>query len=190
MGWVARILSFVRVDRNDAKISDVQVDTGGGPNVTAEHFGPAGDDAFPLDTDFATGHTVQQTGRVAVVGYLDPKNTPKALKGEKRIYARDADTGVEVIEVWLKNDGTGTLSNSNGSLTLSPDGSTRGLNGSGSFELQANGDFLVNGVKIASDGKVTIPSSLTLAGKEIAGHGHSQANDSGGNTEQDTGPNN
>lgn len=207
MGFVARVLSFVRVVRKDANISDVKVDTGGGPNVTPEHFAPPGDDSFPLDTDYATGHNVQQTGRVAVTGYIDPKNTPKALKGDKRIYARDENTGAVVVEMWLKNTGEAIVSNSNGSVTLRPDGSTivttpgstfdakadgsiKGDNGSGSFELEAGGDFVVNGVTIAANGDVTIPNSLNLNSKEIAEHGHPQANDSGGNTEQDTGPNN
>ena len=205
MGWVARVRSFVRVTRNGAKISDVQVDTGGGPNVTPEHFAPPGDDSFPLDTDYATGHSVQQTGRVAVTGYIDPKNTPKAQKGDKRIYARDSSSGAVVVEVWLKNDGTGTLSNDNGSVTLRPDGSAiittpgstfdakadgsiKGDNGSGSFELQTSGDFVVNGVTIAANGDVTIPNSLNLNNKEIAEHDH--AITSGSSAPGPTGVNN
>ncbi len=188
MGWVAKVLSFVRVVRNKANISDVQVDTGGGPNVTPEHFAPPGDDSFPLDTDYATGHNVQQTGRVAVTGYIDPLNTPKAQKGEKRIYARDENTGAVVVEIWLKNDGTGTLFNDNGSFTLSPDGSIKGLNSNGSFELQAGGDFVVNGVTIAPNGDVTIPNSLNLNGKEIAEHDH--AINSGSSAPGPTGVNN
>lgn len=178
MGWVARVLSFARVaDRNGAKVSDVQIDTGGGPNLTVEHFASPGDDSYPLDTDYATGHAVQQTGREAVVGYVDPKNTPKALKGDKRIYARDSSTGATVVEVWLKNDGEALTSNDNGSIKLRPDGgaitttpngtfdakadgSFKGVNGNGSFELQANGDFLVNGVKIDTNGNITTPGTL------------------------------
>ena len=189
MGWVGRVLSFIRVERNTAKISDVQIDTGGGPNVTAEHFAPAGDDAFPLKTDYAVSQSVQQTGRKAVVGYVDPLNTPKALEGEKRIYGRDKDTGAVVVEVWLKNDGEAVISNDNGSVVLRPDGgiiattpestfdaaadgSITGQNSSGVFKLETGGDFVVNGVTIAANGDVTIPSSLVLAGKEIAGHVH------------------
>lgn len=189
MGWVGRVLSFVRVERNTAKISDIQIDTGGGPNVTAEHFAPPGDDAFPLETDYAVSQSVQQTGRVAAVGYVDPLNTPKALEGEKRIYGRDKDTGAVVVEVWLKNNGEAIISNDNGSVVLRPDGgviattpastfdaaangSIKGQNSSGVFELETGGDFVVNGVTIAANGDVTIPSSLNLNGKEIAEHLH------------------
>ena len=168
MGRIAKLLSFVRVTRNDAKISDVKIDPGGGSNITAEHFAPAGDDSFPLKTDYVVTNDIPRAGGEAVVGYVDPINTPKANKGDKRIYARDANTGAAVIELWLKNDGSGILSNANGSL-----------------ELQANGDFLINGVKIDAAGIVTILNSLILAGKEIAGHDHPAGTPPG-----DTGPNN
>ena len=189
MGWVGRVLAFVRVRRNGAEISTATVDQGGGELNSCDHFSAPGDDAFPLATDYALGVEVQQTGVSAATGYVDPINEPKALKGDKRIYARDADTSETVVEVWLKNDGTATVTNSNGSVTLAPDGSTgvvtpsstfdceadgsiAGVNTNGVFELQAGGDFVVNGVNIAADGSVTIPSSLTLNGKEIAEHDH------------------
>lgn len=169
---IANVLSFLQLTRNDAKVSDVKIDPGGGPNVTAEHFAPAGDDAHPLTSDYAIATETQRSGGAAVVGYLDPINTPKATPGDKRIYARDADTGAVVVDVWLKNDGTAVTANSNGSSTLNPDGSIVGTNSNGSFELQAGGDFVVNGVTIAANGDVTVPSSLNLNGKEIAEHDH------------------
>ena len=207
MGRIATILSFSRVERNGAKISDVKIDPGGGPNITAEHFAPAGDDSFPLKTDYVVTNDIPRTGGETIVGYVDPINTPKANEGDKRIYARDPSNGNPINEVWLKNDGSILISNDNGSVLLrsdggsiittpnstfdaKADGSIKGANGSGSFELQSGGDFLVNGVKIDAAGAVTIPTSLTLNSKEIAEHDHSQANDSGGNIEQDTGPNN
>lgn len=186
MGLVAKVISFVRTARNNAMASDVQVDPGGGPIVTAEHFSAPGDDAFPLTTDYLAAVTVQQTGRWAVVGYLDPLNTPQALAGDKRIYARDS-SGAAVVEVWLKNTGEALTSNSNGSVTLRPDGSILGQNAAGSFELQAGGDFVVNGVTITAAGQVIVPTSLTVNGVEVADHNHTQANDGGGNTEADTG---
>ncbi len=159
MGRIAKILSFLRVTRRGAKLSDVKVDPGGGPNVTAEHSAPAGDDSFPLDTDYAVLLQTPRSGSEVVVGYFDPLNTPKAEAGDKRIYARDSN-GAVIVEVWLKNDGTGILSNANGSFTLSPDGSTKGLNSNGSFELQQGGDFLVNGVNIDTSGNITTPGTL------------------------------
>lgn len=54
------------------------------------------------------------------------------------------------------------------------------------------GNVTVNG-NITSTGIISSPtvaagSSLTVAAKEMNGHTHSQSNDSGGNTEQNTGP--
>ena len=199
MGRIGRLLSFVRTTRHGANVSDVKIDPGGGANVTSEHFASAGEDAFPLTTDYPISVELQRQGVAAVVGYIDPLNAPKSLEGEKRIYARDKDTGLVIVEVWLKNDGEATTFNENGSITLRPDGgsiittplsifdskadgSIAGTNGNGSFELAANGDFLVNGVKIAANGVITM-----VGGVILDTHKHPQANDSGGDTEADTG---
>lgn len=189
MGRVGKLLSFVRALRGDAKVSDVKVDRGGADNRTPQHFSDAGDDSFPLPSDYAALVDQEGTGRDSAVGYIDPKNEQKATAGDKRVYARDPTTGAQVVEVWLKSDGSATTENANGSSTLRSDGSQIGQNSLGSYELRVNGDFVVNGVTIAANGVVTIPTSLILATKEIAGHAHAQANDSGGNTEEDTGAN-
>lgn len=213
MGRIARLLSFVRLTRNDANVSDVKVNPGGGPNITAEHFADAGDDSHPLITDYVALNEDSGSGRETAIGYLDPLNEPKAQPGEKRIYGRDADSGAVVVEVWLKNDGTAVVSNDNGSVTLRPDGGTvvttpestfdaaadgsiTGDNGNGSFQLQAGGDFLVNGVTIDTSGNITSPATITApnvagstsmqaAGKELAGHDHPAGTPPG-----NTGPNN
>lgn len=210
MGWINKVLSFTRVTRNSAKISDVKIDPGGGPVITAEHYGPAGDDSHPLNTDYALAVDVPRTGGAAVAGYVDPINTPKATPGDKRIYARDSGTGAVVVEVWLKNDGTATVSNANGSITLRPDGgaiittpgstfdakangSIKGDNGSGSFELESGGDFVVNGVTIDTAGNISTPASVSAPSilansKELAGHDH--AINSGSSAPGPTGANN
>jgi len=95
------------------------------------------------------------TGKESIVGYADTINEPKALAGDKRIYARDS-SGAVVVEVWLKNTGEAEISNANGSVFLRPDGGTiittpestfdakadgsiKGSNNNGSFELQTDG---------------------------------------------------
>ncbi len=172
MGLVARVLSFVRTVRNGAQVSDVKSDPGGGPNITAEHFAPPGDDAHPLDTDYSYAGPTPQRGRFASLGYVDPINAAQAAAGEKRIYSRDPADGMAVAAVWLKATGEIISGNAAADVTISPDGSILGRNDNGSFELQAGGDFVVNGVTIAANGDVTVPNSLVLAGKEIAGHDH------------------
>lgn len=209
MGLIGRVLSFVRAQRNGARVSDLKLDPGGGDIRTAEHFAPPGDDSYPLDTDYVYVGRTPQNGRVSAIGYVDPQNTPKAAKGEKRIYSRDG-SGAVAAEVWLKSDGTVVLDNGNGSVTLAPDGSTEaanplgsvtlaadgsilGQNAAGSFELQAGGAFVVNGVTISPAGLITTPTgiitpSALVNGTEVDGHNHVQGNDSAGNTEQPTGP--
>lgn len=200
MSQITKILSVARVTRNDSKITDVTIDPGGGANKTAEDFRPAGDDAHPLTTDFALASATQRSGGEAVIGYLDPVNEPKAQPGDKRIYGRDVESGAQVCEVWLKNDGSVLVSNENGSVLLRSDGGTlvttpestfdakadgsiKGANGSGQFELQTGGDFVVNGVTIDTGGNITTPAAVnadsvaattssTAAGLELAGHTH------------------
>lgn len=172
-GRIAKILSFTRTVRNGARVSDVKVDPGGGANITAEHFAPAGDDSHPLNTDYSYAAPVENTGRRVIVGYLDPKNTPKAELGDKRIYGRDPSTGVAVVEVWLKNDGTAVISN-----------------GTGTMELQPNGTFNINGVTIDITGAIVTPTSIISPSviansKELAEHTHPAGTPPG-----DTGVNN
>lgn len=167
MGRIAKLLSFLRTTRNGAKISNAKIDPGGGPNITAEHFASPGDDSFPLSTDYVVTTEIEGTGNEAAIGYIDPLNDPVALKGDKRIYGRDS-AGAAVNQVWLKSDGSIAFSNANGLMLL-----------------QANGDFLINGVTIDATGKVTIPTSLDLNGKEIAEHDHPAGTPPG-----DTGVNN
>ena len=193
MGLITRILSFTRTFRNNSNVSDVKVDPGGGANLTCENMSPCGDDAPPLLTDFAVVVPIQRTGGKVVVGYLDGINVQKSNPGDKRNFARDASTGLDVVELWLKNDGSGTLSNANGSVTLEADGSftsttsvgtlqnsstglIKGDNGSGFFQLLPNGDFDANGFIFTAGGSASGASvsatSVMAAGKELAGHDH------------------
>lgn len=167
MGLVGNILSFVGIEVEDIKISEVKLDPDGGSIITATHFSTPGEDSTPLTTDSVVVVDIQGSGKKAAVGYVDPKNSKKSTAGEKRIYGRDPDTGSEVNEVWLKEDGSVIISNSNGSFELKIDGSIKGINGSGSFELEAAGDFVVNGAKITAAGDV-----VSATGKSLSTHTH------------------
>ncbi len=162
MGRIAKILAFFSEENNHK----VKIAPGGEEIITAEHFASVGDDAPPLISDFCITVFTRESGSEAVVGYVDPVNQGKAVGGEKRIYARNI-AGVTVVDFWLKSDG-----------------SIRAENQNGSFEMQANGDFVVNGVIIDVNGNLTVPNSLTLDGKEIAEHVHAAGTPPG-----DTGPN-
>lgn len=166
MGRIGKLLSFVRTIRNGANVSDVKIDPGGGPNITAQHFADPGDDSFPLTTDYPISVDVAGSGRESIVGYVDPLNTPVAQPGDKRIYARDANSGAIVVEVWLKNDGTATIFNDNGIFILQPDG-----------------EFNINGARITPDGDI-----ITASGVSLNNHYHEQGADSNGDSEVDTDP--
>lgn len=177
MGRIARLLSFARVMRRGAVISDAKCDPGGGANVTAEHFAPPGDDSHPLPGDYVALIAASGNGRETAAGYLDTINAPVASPGEKRMYARDGG-GASVVSLWLKADGSALLSN-----------------GGGYIELKASGDVHINGAVIDTAGNITSPADITCenltanvssraAGKELAGHIHT----SGGGGD-DTGPN-
>lgn len=176
MGRIARLLSFVRSAINGTKNSDVKADPGGNANITAQHFEDAGSDSYPLPEDYAAMMPLISTGRYAAVGYVDPKNGQKSQPGEKRLYSRDAD-GAEIAQVWLKNNGDVLVSNSQMTFETKIDGSIKGSNGGGSFELTTSGDFIINGATIDTAGNITSPSSVSApsiqaAGKELAGHVH------------------
>ena len=181
MGRLGKILSFVGVTRNGAKVRDVKADMGGGVNATAEHYSAPGDDSQPLAGDYVATVTTMRSGVVVAVGHLDPKNEHTAQAGEKRIYSRDAGGGT-VADVWLKNDGTIVHDNDGMTFEMRPDGSIEGNNGAGSFELTAGGDFIVNGVTIDITGNITATglsattvaatASLTAAALELVGHVH------------------
>jgi hypothetical protein len=106
---ITRLLSFLRADRDGVKAPDVKVDTGGGANITAEHFAPPGDDSHPLPDDYVLSTGASGTGRASVAGYFDPVNEGRSAEGERRAYSREPseEGGKRVIaEHWLKNDGS------------------------------------------------------------------------------------
>jgi hypothetical protein len=165
MGRIVSVENFARALRQGNNISDVIVDSGGGENVTSEHYADAGDDSFPLTTDFAVTVGIQRSGGRVVVGYADVINTPKALSGDKRIYSRDG-TGTAIADVWLKSDGSINLTNANGSIVLLANGS-----------VNINGAIIDASGNITSPGTVSAPNivgsgSVQASGKELVNHLH------------------
>jgi hypothetical protein len=158
MGLIAKVLSFARVTRHSAKFTEVKADPGAGAIVVAEQFAPSGDDSPPLVYDYMVIVPTTGSGRGAVVGYIDTENEGEAAAGERRMYSRDSGGNIKSV-LWLKADGSVTVSND-----------------TGSFELQAGGDIVLNGVTINTSGeinasKVSAPS-VEAGGKELAGHTH------------------
>lgn len=183
---------------NLAPIVNIPVHFSGGDFVL-EHQIDEGDEGLIIVSQRCIDGWKEQGGIAAqtVVRKLDMQDAlfipgfrskPKAISGfnNNGMRLRNKDGS---HYVWLKNTGDILSENSNGSHLLRADGSQKGSNVNGSFELLANGNINLNGVIIKPNGNVTMPNSLVLNSKEIDGHGHPQANDSGGNVEQNTGGN-
>lgn len=186
MGRLARVLEFIKGERNGAKMSEAKVDASAGQTIQAEHFGTAGTESHPLPEDYALLVEVARKGGHAVAGYLDPRTDQKCEPGETRIYARDA-AGATVVEVYLQNDGTATISNDAATFTVRPSGEIKADNGAGNFALLDNGDVLINNVRIKPNGDTSIPTkvetpSAIVNGKEIKDHRHSGVITGGSNT--------
>ncbi len=144
MGMTGQVLSFERQEGTNGSISQTKFQNGEFPE-TAPHFADPGDDSHPLPDDLVALSATTGTGAVNAVAYLDPKNKPKTQPGEKRIYARD-ENGAAIAEFWLKNDGSIFLGNAKGSIGL-----------------QANGNVIINGVEIDTDGNITTPAKVEAA---------------------------
>jgi hypothetical protein len=162
VGQIGQILEFFRITKGTAKTSDVKVKMAGAINATVDHFAPPGDDSFPLAGDYCALVPQNGEGRLSSVGYIDPQNEQKAQQGDKRVYARDSGGG-QVVELWLKNDGSAILTN-----------------GAGAIELQSGGNVVINGVAIDTSGNITTPASvnspsMVVNGKELAEHTHISA---------------
>jgi len=190
-GLIAILTQFVRTIRDGAFISEAVGIFGGDTPRTTEHFADSGDDSHPIPGDCVATLKIARSGGATAVGYLDPRMAPKAQAGEKRIYARSAP-GTTVVELWLKNDGTAVIENDAATFTVSPSGSIKGANGSGVFELRADGVFEVNGATISTSGAIDSPTAITspliaVDGKELKDHTHPILT---GSSEGTTGTNN
>jgi hypothetical protein len=167
MGIIAKILSVVRVTQGSAKVSSVKSDMGGNTIISGEQFSSPGDDANPLPDDYVALIENARIGGVSAVGYLDPKNQNITQPGEKRIYSRDSSGNI-VAEIKLANDG-----------------SIRGQNSNGFFELTSAGVFTASSISVTGtiDAGGTISStSIEVNGKELDGHLHSGVTTGGSNT--------
>lgn len=133
------VQSFERVTTDDGTLLvDVTIDAGGGELLTIEHVDSCGEDAPPLAGDYAAISESTGQGAVRSAGYTDTKNAGVALGGEKRIYARDPDTGAIVAEGWLKGNGDVAFTS-----------------------IKSGGKIILNGVEIDQQGNITAPGDVT-----------------------------
>lgn len=138
MGLLATVIAFTRSVVAGAQTPEAKLTAGGDETLTAGHFSSPGDDAHPLPGDVVFVSDDEGQGNGQIVGYQDPKTSPVAAAGEKRIYARSAP-GVVAAEVWLKADGTLLLKNAVTTLELKPSGEATVGNAVGSIKLDGSG---------------------------------------------------
>lgn len=158
MGLIAKLLQFTRRGAAD----EAQSDAGGGNTLTATSFSNANSDSHPLPDDYVALVPIPQSGRVMAVGYHDAANERTAAAGENVQYSRN-EAGEIVARTHWKNDGSVVTYNAEASVELLADGTVKGDNAAGSFELQAGGNFIVNGVTIDTDGNITTPGNVEAA---------------------------
>lgn len=143
MGLIARIVNMLGPGKGSASEwrRQYRVDPGGGAAVTASQFAPAGDDSAPLKSDKLLLVEVPKSGVFCIVGYADTINTPEALAGERKLYARNAG-GTIMCSLWLKADGSVHIE------------------GAGSIVMEAGGNVVINGVTISPSGDISAPGSI------------------------------
>lgn len=187
MGRIGRVLDFVRRVKNGINFAEVQSSPGREGIITPQHFSAPGDDSAPLPTDYDFIVDIEGSGRAGVLGYIDAFLAGITSPGEKRIYARDS-AGVLKGSIYLKRNGDIVHATGLAALLMQSDGVNVLGNPSGGVAVAANGDVDINGVIITAAGVVTVPTSLSVAGKELAGHDH--AITGGSSAPGPTGPNN
>ncbi len=138
---VGLVIDFFRRIVGGGNAGQVVLDRGASDNITCDAFSAPCVDAVPADGDYAI--TMRAHGRAVVTGYADVKNAGISKKGEFRAYARDAN-GTPVVEIHLKQDGTGILKNQNGQI-----------------EIQQNGTVVINGVIFDTSGNITTTGIVT-----------------------------
>lgn len=132
------VQSFERVTKDDGtELVEVVVDIGQPSPLKLEHFSDSGVDAPPLAGDLVALAESTGQGALRTAGYADPKNQGKALGGERRTIARDAD-GVPTAEVWAK---------ANGDVSIT--------------SIKAGGKIILNGVEIDQQGNIKAPGDVT-----------------------------
>lgn len=162
IGW------FARQEQNGNYERVVQVNLGGGDNRDSFFMQPSGDDAPPLNEDYAVTLPLCRNGVFVTIATSDVTSEGVAQRGEKRIYGR-TENGTTVNQVHLQQDGTVLVSNDAGSLTLTPTG-----------DVQITGNLIVGG-NVTATGALA-GATATVGGIPFATHIHGGVTPGSGST--------
>lgn len=166
MGRVGNIQSITDVVDGDDKLVELKIDIGGGEIITVPLYSAAGIDSKPcLDDYVVCAETVGYSGQSAV-GFLDRQNVSGAKEGEIRIVGR-GESGPEVSEIYLKNDGGMSLNNHVASIDLDSEGTIEARTGPGSIRMDIAGNITITSgpgsIVMTPAGVVSINGKLTIA---------------------------
>lgn len=156
MGRIGRVISYDVESRNDVQVGIVLVDMGGGENKNLDFYSACGDDSPPLPGDFVAMLSQPGTGRFVATSYIDKNNQHQSNIGEKRIYARDIGNQQLVCQIYMQNDGTIQLTNSNGSVSIAQNGSVN-ING---VVIDSSGNINLNNGVISNSSLPVLPGDL------------------------------
>jgi len=129
--------------------------------IEGEYFQSSGEDSPPLQGDTLFHEETQRQGGRSVTGVIDTNPANKsAASGEVRRYARGSGGGI-VATFHLKNNGTITLFNENGTVTIAPDGTITNTNAGGNTILSTTGVFTVNADLVVNGNTTTNGNTIT-----------------------------
>lgn len=151
MAGVANLTSIATRD----SIKELKVASRESYNILCELYLPPGEDSAPLPDDLCFIVDRDETGAMAVVGFLNKNSSVDP--GEKRLFSRDSG-GVEQAMVYLKNDGTIEFNGNAQSLVMFTPLDTALQ----SLVTQIQAELVKIATGIAGAGGVYVPGTLTL----------------------------
>ena len=182
----------------DAQFSSVEEFSG--DQRTVQVFGPCNEDFAPPE-NCKTLNIPLGRGRGFLISaaYHNQQIAPVAIHGERRIYSTNQAGNTVKAEIFLKQDGTILIDNGNVTITASPNGLLK-IETSGNTEITSAKTIINNDVDIIGSLDVSVKidcpdinatdggagGSLSVRGKEMNDHRHSQGNDSDGDSEVNT----
>lgn len=202
MGRIGKVIKSY-IDKLSGSGSDAQfssVEEFAGDQRTVQIFGPCNEDFAPPENCKTVNIPLgRDRGFLVSVAYHNQAIDPVAIHGERRIYSTNRSGTTVMAEVFLQQDGTILIKNGAITITANPSGLLE-IETDGNTEITSLKTIINNDVKIDGDlevtGKIDCPDinatdggsggSLTVRGKEMHDHRHSQGNDSDGDSEVNT----
>lgn len=134
-------------------------------------------EVIPQDSrHYSEDDVIAIPGLYTIRSNLSPSPTDVELKFKNSSFRIEPDDSITIENALgtlnISPFGTFSFVGPGGSITLEDSGSYTLTNGSGTVSMASGGTVDINGVTFSPGGVVTIPASLLLAGKEIAGHDH------------------